>query len=120
MPGLQYKLLAAADDVRPFPNGHAEVVHVDETTVARVIYEPGWRWSRDLAPIMGTPTCQLHHFGYSVSGVMHVAMDDGLSLDIPQGCVFEIPQGHDAWVIGDEGFVAFEFEPRAVETYARQ
>jgi hypothetical protein len=27
--------------------------------------------------------------------------------------------GHDAWVVGDERFVGFEFESRAAEEYAK-
>src|SRR5436190_10473747 len=106
MPSLQYKVVEASSDVRTFPRGRAEVVTIDESIVGRVIYEAGWCWSKDLAPIMGTKTCQLHHVGYAISGVMHIAMDDGLSLDIPAGSAFDIPAGHDAWVVGDASWVA--------------
>jgi hypothetical protein len=30
-----------------------------------------------------------------------------------------IEPGHDAWVVGDERFVCFEFEARSAEEYAR-
>jgi len=116
MPTLQYQSLASARDVRPFPNGHAEVVEIAEGVVGRVTYEPGWIWSRDLAPIMGTPTCRLHHQGYSISGSMHIAMDDGLALVIPPGAAFDIPPGHDAWVVGDEAWVAVVWT--SLRTYA--
>jgi class 3 adenylate cyclase len=116
MPSLQAKLFAASDDLRPFPNGRAEVVTIDEASVGRVTYEPGWRWSTDLAPIMGTPNCQLHHFGFAVSGSMHIVMDSGEALDIPAGSVFEIPPGHDAWVEGDEPWVAVVWT--SIRTYA--
>ena len=105
MPSLQYKSFASSGDVRTFPNGQAEVVAIDESIVGRATYQPGWRWSTDLAPVMGTRTCQLHHEGYSVSGVMHIEMDDGGTLDIPPGSAYEIPPGHDAWVVGDEPWV---------------
>jgi class 3 adenylate cyclase len=58
---------------------------------------------------MGTPRCQVHHLGYSVSGVLHVLMDDGEALDIPPDSIFEIPPGHDAWVVGDEPWVTVEW-----------
>ena len=32
---------------------------------------------------------------------------------------YVIEPGHDAWVVGGEGFVAFEFEQHAAETFAR-
>jgi class 3 adenylate cyclase len=116
MPRIQYRSMDQASDVRTFPKGRAEVVTVDTSTIGRVTYEPGWRWSTDLAPIMGTETCQLHHVGYAVSGVMHVHMDDGISTEIPPGSVFEIPAGHDAWVVGDEPWVAIAWN--SLRTYA--
>jgi hypothetical protein len=30
-----------------------------------------------------------------------------------------IDRGHDAWVVGDDQFVGYEFESRAAEEYAR-
>jgi class 3 adenylate cyclase len=65
---------------------------------------------------MGTPTCQLHHVGYSISGELHVVADDGLDLLIPPGSLFEIPPGHDAVVIGVEPWVAIGWT--SVRTYA--
>ena len=91
------------------PKGNAEVVTLDEVTVGRASWQPGWRWSRDLAPIAGTRSCEVHHLGYSVSGALHVVMDDGQAIDIPQGSVYEIPAGHDAWVVGDEPWVTVEW-----------
>jgi class 3 adenylate cyclase len=36
-------------------------------------------------------------------------MDDGTEMDIDGGDVHEIPPGHDAWVVGDEPYVAIEW-----------
>ena len=57
----------------------------------------------------GTATCQLHHLGYSISGLMHVVTDDGHELDILPESIYEIPSGHDAWVVGDEPWVTVEW-----------
>jgi class 3 adenylate cyclase len=109
MPRLQYKSFTSPDEVRTFPKGHAEVVSLEEATVGRSHWSPGWRWSNDLAPIMGTRSCQVHHLGHSVSGVLHVVTDDGQAMDIPPDSIFEIPPGHDAWVVGDEPWVTVEW-----------
>ena len=109
MARLQYKSFSRPDEVRTFPKGHAVVVNLDEATIGRSEWRPGWRWSIDLAPIMGTRTCQVHHLGHSVSGVLHVETDDGQALDIPPDSIFEIPPGHDAWVVGDEAWVTVEW-----------
>jgi len=37
-----------------------------------------------------------------LSGRLHVRMNDGSALDLAPGEVFEIPPGHDAWVVGDD------------------
>jgi class 3 adenylate cyclase len=109
MPRLRYKSFATPDEDRPLPKGRAAVVSLDEATVARSEFSPGWRWSTDLAPIMGTASCQVHHLGHAVSGVLHVRMDDGEALDIPPDSIYEIPPGHDAWVVGEEPWLTVEW-----------
>ena len=109
MPRLQYKSFATPDEVRSFPNGQAEVVRLDESVIGRAVYEPGWRWSTAMPAIAGTDRCQLHHLGYSISGAIHVVTDDGQAIDIPPDSVYEIPPGHDAWVVGDDPWVTVEW-----------
>jgi class 3 adenylate cyclase len=109
MPRLQSKSFATPDEHRTFPNGSADVVVLDESTIGLARWEPGWRWSTHLAPIAGTPTCQVHHLGYAISGRLRVEMDDGPTLEIAPGCAYEIPSGHDAAVVGDEAFVTLEW-----------
>ncbi|MEX2135765.1 MAG: adenylate/guanylate cyclase domain-containing protein [Chloroflexota bacterium] len=74
--------------------------------VARVVQEPGWRWSEHIRPTVGTPSCQFHHVGVVLSGRSRLRMDDGNELDLQAGDVFDIPPGHDAWVLGDEQAVS--------------
>jgi class 3 adenylate cyclase len=40
---------------------------------------------------------------------MHVLTNDGQQLDILPESVYEIPAGHDAWVVGDEPWVTVEW-----------
>jgi len=109
MPRLQVKTFADPDERRTFPKGHAEVVNLDESTVGRSQWEPGWRWTTHLAPVAGTASCQVHHLGLSVSGRLRVETDAGESIDIPPDSIYEIPPGHDAWVVGDEPWVTVEW-----------
>ena len=109
MPRLQYKSFSTPDDVRAMPKGIGEIVSLGDTTIARARWEPGWHWATDLGPIVGTASCELHHLGYSISGVLQVVMDDGQVLDIPPGSAYEIPAGHDARVIGDEAWETVEW-----------
>ena len=62
--------------------------------------------------------CQVHHLGVLVSGRMHVVAADGSEAEISPGACYVIEPGHDAWVVGDEPLVAYEFDTRAAATYA--
>lgn len=109
MPSLIAKPFARPDAVREMPKGRAEIVELGEVTVAMATWEPGWRWSTHLRAIAGTPSCEVHHLGYSVSGLLRVTLDDGQTLDVMPECVYEIPPGHDAEVVGDEPWVTLEW-----------
>lgn len=115
---LQRRRFNEATDVRRFPHGHIDVVEMDDHIVGRMVYEPGWRWSSDIKPIAGGEACQFHHLGYTVSGRLRVQMPDGTELETGPDEVFELPPGHDAWVVGDEPWVAIDFE--AMRTYAKR
>jgi class 3 adenylate cyclase len=109
MARLQARIFDTDADRHEFPNGLAQIVTLGETTVARGVYEPGWRWTKDMPGVAGSPTCRLHHLGYAISGGLHVRTDDGQTLDVQAGSVYEIPPGHDAWVVGDEPFVTIDW-----------
>jgi class 3 adenylate cyclase len=109
MPRLQAKSFDAPDQARNVPGASLRVVHVGEVAVGHGIWEPGWRWSVDLQPIARTPSCENHHLGYALSGALEVLTDAGDTLVIHGGSAYEIPPGHDAWVVGDEPFVTVEW-----------
>ena len=109
MPRLQAKNFATPDNVRSIPRMRIETVDLDEARVGRCAFEPGWRWSTDVAPLVGTVSCQIRHVGYTLSGALRIVMDDGQALEIGAGSVFEIPPGHDKWVIGDEPWVSLDW-----------
>jgi len=109
MPRLQSRSFATPDEQRTFPKGSAQIVDLGEATVGLARWEPGWRWSTDLAPAVGTASCPIHHLGYAISGRLRVEMDDGQTIDIGPDSAYEIPAGHDASVIGDEAFVTLEW-----------
>lgn len=117
MARLQRKYLSDPEEVRTFTNGRVEIFSLDDLDVGRSTFQPGWRWSVDVKPIAGTASCQYHHVGIVVSGNLHVEMEDGLSLEIPSDTVYEIPPGHDAWVVGDEPWVTIDFA--GMRSYAR-
>ena len=114
---LQRARFEKPSDVRKFSRGQVEVVELDDTVVGRMTYQPGWRWSVDMQPVTGTDSCQYHHLGITVSGRARAQMPDGTELEIGPGDLFEIPPGHEAWVVGDEPWVSIDFE--AMRTYGK-
>jgi hypothetical protein len=98
------------DETRQFQDkGHAKIVNIGGGVVGRLTFEPGWKWSDDVRSIAGTQSCQAHHLGYVLSGRQGARMDDGTELEFGPGDVFNIPPGHDGWVIGDEPCVMLDF-----------
>jgi class 3 adenylate cyclase len=117
MARLQRKPLSQPDETRPFHRGSTDVYELDEMVIGRMTMEPGWIWSRDVKPLAGTETCQYHHLGVALSGILHVEMEDGATANVGPNEAFEIPAGHDAWVVGDDPWVAIDF--RGVRSFAR-
>ncbi|HYG70296.1 MAG TPA: cupin domain-containing protein [Anaeromyxobacteraceae bacterium] len=109
MAKLTIKQFGKADETRPFGHGHIDLVKFEGGTVGRGVFEPGWRWSNDVKPIAGTKSCEASHACYVLSGRMHLKMDDGTESDIEPGQFVAIPPGHDAWTIGNEACVLFDF-----------
>ena len=117
MARMQRRRFSDPADTRVFPRGKVEVVELDDIVVGRMTYEPGWRWSVDVRPVAGTDRCMYHHVGVTLQGRLRAEMPDGTELEIGPGDVFEIPPGHDAWVVGDSPWVSVDFE--AKRSYGR-
>jgi hypothetical protein len=109
---LRRKRFDLPDEVRSVEKARIELVELGELAVGRTVFEPGWRWSEHVKPIVGTESCQEHHIGYAVSGHLHIEMTNGASLEILGGDAFEVPPGHDAWVVGDEPSVSIDWAGR--------
>jgi class 3 adenylate cyclase len=109
MARLQARSLGAPDEVRTFPNGRLEIFQLDDVIIGRTRFEPGWHWAEHVKPIAGTSSCQYHHLGVCVSGRLGIRMDDGTTFEVGPNSVFDIPAGHDGWVIGDETWETYDF-----------
>ena len=117
MAGFTTKSFASPDETRTPPNTTVEVVRLGGATAARFTFEPGWRWSHDVAPVVGTDSCQARHVGAVLQGNLHVVHEDGTQGDASPGDAYVIEPGHDAWVVGDGPVVVLEFE--SAEDYAK-
>jgi hypothetical protein len=120
MAGVETRDFDSPDETRTPDKTRVDVVRMGGgASAARFSFEPGWRWSECVKPVVGTESCQVRHVGIVQTGRMVVRHDDGTEIEIGPGKPYVIEPGHDAWVVGEEGVVAYEFESKAAEEYAR-
>ncbi|MDF2763249.1 MAG: cupin [Rhodospirillales bacterium] len=101
------KGFSEADQVREFPLGRFEIVHLSGVSLGRATYQPGWKWSVHNAPSAGTALCHAPHTGLVLSGRAVVAYEDGRVVDLLPGEAFQISSvPHDSWVVGDQPYVS--------------
>jgi hypothetical protein len=114
---FEVKSLDSPDEVRSPDKTRVEVVRLEGYTLGRFNFQPGWRWSECVKPVVKTDLCQTSHVGYAVSGRITVRLNDGTEKTISAGQSYTIPPGHDAWVEGSEPFVGIEV--MSAEQYAK-
>jgi hypothetical protein len=98
------------DEIREFPKGRLELIKIGGATVGRAVFDPGWKWSTSVQPLVKTKSCEAPHFQYHVSGILRILMDDGTEFVCRPGDVSLLPSGHDAWVVGNEPAVVVDFQ----------
>ncbi|HZE74494.1 MAG TPA: cupin domain-containing protein [Gemmatimonadales bacterium] len=104
------------DEVREMEKGRFELVQVGGLTIGRATYEPGWRWSEHVGPLVGADRCTVEHVGLVLEGTVAVSFDDRV-IALRAGELFHIPAvPHDSWVVGREPYVSLHF--MGAERYA--
>ena len=78
--------------------------------VKRLIYPPGFRWSKAMQPIVGTDRCMHAHAGFLARGEIHIEYADGCVVEFKAPQVVAIEPGHDGWVVGKEPVVLIEID----------
>ena len=109
-----------ADESKDMPNARMEAVNVLGHRVMKLTLAPDWKWSTDIKPIVGTPSCQATHTGIIVEGTIHCVCDDGSEATYSAGDAYAISPNHDAWCVGgkravEEVVVVFIVRGRADE-----
>ncbi len=87
-----------------------EVGPAGAARVKRMIYPPGFRWSVDMRPVVGTELCMHAHVGFLAHGEIHIEYADGCVVEFKAPQVVAIDPGHDGWVVGKEKVVLIEFD----------
>src|SRR3954469_16318733 len=119
MGGLTHKSFDSPDETRTPDKTKVEVVDLGSAKAARMTLQPGWKWSECIKPVAGTDSCQSRHIGAVISGRLHVVHDDGTEADLGPGDAYRIDPGHDAWVVGNEALVGYEFESTTASNSAK-
>jgi class 3 adenylate cyclase len=109
MSRIQVRSFGEPDETTTPPLGESAIVRIGELTVERGVLQPGWSWREHVKPIVRTEWCQFHHRGIVLSGRLGIRMDDGEAVIIGPDCVFDIPPGHNGWVVGDEPVVTIDW-----------
>jgi hypothetical protein len=117
MAAFESKSFDNPDETTTFPKGKVDLLHLSTGTVGKSVFEPGWRWSEHIKPIVRTEWCQQLHVGYQISGRLHIKMASGEEMEFGPGEVAVIQPGHDGWVVGDEPCVGIDWTGMA--TYAK-
>ena len=103
MPRIERASLDDPANQRPLSRARGAAAMIGSLAVGRATLEPGWRWSEDVKPVVGTDWCYAHHVHVLVAGRFAVQLADQATVEeFGPGDVFDIPPGHDAWVVGDE------------------
>lgn len=94
-----------------------DVVQTGNARVKRIVYPQGFRWSKDLKDVVGTPLCMHAHVGFLASGEIDIEYADGTIEKFVAPQAVAIAPGHDGWVVGTEPavLIEFDFEGETVE-----
>ncbi len=97
-------------DRREIGGVQLEVARAGAARVKRMIYPAGFRWSKNMKPIVGTDLCMHAHVGFLARGRIHIEYADGCIVEHNAPQVVAIEPGHDGWVVGREPAVLIEFD----------
>ena len=117
MAGVEINDFSAPDEVRSPERTTVELVKLAGGEIGRYTFQPGWRWSECIKPVVGTDTCQVEHVGYVVSGSCTSSTTTARPARSRRAACTASPPATTAWVIGDEPVVVVEFQ--GAKTYAK-
>jgi quercetin dioxygenase-like cupin family protein len=104
------KQFESPDETRLLHKGKFEVLRLGNMSIGRATYEPGWKWSEHVGPIVGARRCNVEHVGMVLSGTAAVAFGNELPVEMRAGELFYIPPvPHDSWVVGNQPYVSLHF-----------
>ena len=107
------------DEVKSPDKTYVATLNFGTMAATKIVAQPGWKWSECIKPMVGTESCQKNHVGVCIKGKLMITHEDGSSIEVGAGDAYTCAPGHDAWVVGDEEFIGFEFDSSTASTYAK-
>lgn len=98
------------DEVREFANARVELLKLGGGLVGKITLQPGWHWSESMKSSLKTDLCRAPHLMHQESGTVRIRMEDGDEFECHAGDICMIAPGHDAWVVGNEPVVTYDFQ----------
>jgi hypothetical protein len=87
-----------------------DLVRAGHARMKRVVYPPGFRWSKDMKPEIGGDRCMHAHVGFLARGAIAGEYADGCAFAYEAPAFVALDPGHDAWVASDEPAILVEFD----------
>ncbi|CAM5744044.1 hypothetical protein SHIRM173S_04249 [Streptomyces hirsutus] len=111
------KTLDKPDERRDFPGGHLS----DMTGLgfAVAVFEPGWRWSESVGPIAGTPNSPDPPQRLRPPGPLAHPHGRRRRERRSAPATSSSTPGHDAWVVGEQQVVVYDFAGAMAQSYAK-
>ena len=106
---IERKSLDDPDEVRQLPMLLMHFVRVGALNVGRGIVQPGWRWSTHMRKETDEPLCRSTISSSSCRAGSRSSWRMASYAEMKPNDIFDVPPGHDAWVLGDEPAVIIDF-----------
>jgi mannose-6-phosphate isomerase-like protein (cupin superfamily) len=99
---ILHKNFMNPDQTMNLPNTKVEIIKLGDYTFTKYTFQPGWRWTKDIKPVMKADFDPVPHVAYVLSGRLIIKLADGKEVEMGPGEANVVPPNHDAWVIGNE------------------
>ena len=63
MAGVEHRDFTAPDETRTPDKTTVELVSLAGGQIGKYTFQPGWKWSECIKPVVGTDSCQVEHIG---------------------------------------------------------
>jgi hypothetical protein len=99
---ILHKNFKNPDQVMTPPNTKVEIIKLGDYTFTKYTFQPGWRWTKDIKPLMKVDYDPVPHVAYLLAGRLIIKLAEGNEVEMVAGEANVVPPNHDAWVLGNE------------------